>query len=218
MALVPYDENLVPGLSKLHKSSAEFEFADHRLRLAQDWSGLGVAGVIWDAAVVLCMYLELAPVNLKGRTAIELGAGTGLVGIVATLLGGNVTITDRKPALELLRDNVKENIPSDLQGAVQVSELTWGEGLEHYPSGGYDLILGADIIYLEETFPALLRTLEHLSSMESELLLSCRIRYERDKRFLRLLESLFSVQEVHYNEQRDIHIYRAVRLKGKTEL
>lgn len=33
------------------------------------------------------MYLELGKVDLKGKRAIELGAGTGLVGIVAALLG-----------------------------------------------------------------------------------------------------------------------------------
>lgn len=33
------------------------------------------------------MYLELGKVELKGKAAIELGAGTGLVGIVAALLG-----------------------------------------------------------------------------------------------------------------------------------
>lgn len=38
-------------------------------------------------AVVMCMYLELGKVELKGKGAIELGAGTGLVGIVAALLG-----------------------------------------------------------------------------------------------------------------------------------
>lgn len=35
----------------------------------------------------MCMYLELGKVELKGKGAIELGAGTGLVGIVAALLG-----------------------------------------------------------------------------------------------------------------------------------
>lgn len=35
----------------------------------------------------MCMYLELGAVELKGKRAIELGAGTGLVGIVAALLG-----------------------------------------------------------------------------------------------------------------------------------
>lgn len=35
----------------------------------------------------MCLYLELGKVELKGKRAIELGAGTGLVGIVAALLG-----------------------------------------------------------------------------------------------------------------------------------
>ncbi|KAG7315416.1 hypothetical protein KOW79_021504 [Hemibagrus wyckioides] len=217
MALVPYDENIVPSLVKLHSSSAEFRFAEQRIRLAQDWRGGGVAAVVWDAAVVMCMYLELGHVDLKNRTAIELGAGTGLVGIVAALLGADVTITDRSPALEFLESNVRENVPPPLQGAVRVSELTWGEGLARYRSGGYDLVLGADIVYLEETFSALLLTLEHLSSEKTEVLLACRIRYERDERFLSMLENRFSVQEVYYDSQRDVHIYRAVKNKTKTE-
>lgn len=49
MALVPYDGNYLPVLSKLHNSSAEFHFADHNVRLTQDWNKLGVAAVVWDA-------------------------------------------------------------------------------------------------------------------------------------------------------------------------
>ncbi|KAM9494461.1 protein N-lysine methyltransferase METTL21A isoform 1-T2 [Clarias gariepinus] len=218
MALVPYDENILPSLVKLHAASSDFRFAERSIRLAQDWRGGGVAAVVWDAAVVMCMYLELGHVKLKNRTAIELGAGTGLVGIVAALLGADVTITDRSPALKFLEANVKENIPSDLQEAVRVSELTWGESLERFASGGYDLVLGADIVYLEETFSALLQTLEHLSSENTEVLLACRIRYERDERFLSMLGNRFSVQEVYYDSERDVHIYSAVKKKTKPEL
>lgn len=35
----------------------------------------------------MCMYLELGKVDLRGKEVIELGAGTGLVGIVAALMG-----------------------------------------------------------------------------------------------------------------------------------
>ncbi len=49
MALVPYDENPLPALSKLHQTSAEFNLANHRIRLSQDWNRLGVAAVVWDA-------------------------------------------------------------------------------------------------------------------------------------------------------------------------
>jgi predicted nicotinamide N-methyase len=50
-----------------------------------------VGCVVWDAAIVLEKYLEtegfLSKHNLKGKRVIELGAGTGLVGLVASVLG-----------------------------------------------------------------------------------------------------------------------------------
>ncbi|XP_063068793.1 protein N-lysine methyltransferase METTL21A [Engraulis encrasicolus] len=221
MALVPYNDSSAV-LGKLRDSSAEFHFANHTVRLAQDWNRLGVAAVVWDAAVVLCMYMELGHIDLKGKRAIELGAGTGLVGIVAALLGANVTITDRAPALEFLSSNVAANLPSHLQGAAVVSELTWGEGLVRFQGGGgdggFDLVLGADIVYLEDTFPDLLRTLEHLSGDRTVVLLSCRLRYERDERFLHMLRRTFDVREVHYDEQRDIHLYRATKTIHRRDL
>ncbi|XP_041834988.1 protein N-lysine methyltransferase METTL21A [Melanotaenia boesemani] len=218
MALVPYVENSLPALSKLHNSSARFRFADHDLSLAQDWKKLGVAAVVWDAAVVMCMYLELGRVELKGKRAIELGAGTGLVGIVATLLGAHVTITDREPALDFLTANVKANLPQHFQESVVVSELTWGKGLEQYPAGGFDLVLGADIIYLEDTFKSLLQTLEHLCSDTTVVLLACKIRYERDTNFLSMLRQQFKAEEVYYEKERDIHIYKAYKLPPKGDL
>ncbi|XP_068165152.1 protein N-lysine methyltransferase METTL21A [Antennarius striatus] len=218
MALVPYTQNSVPALSKLHSSSAHFRFANHDLRVAQDWRQLGVAAVVWDAAVVLCVYLEMGQVDLKGKAAIELGAGTGLVGIVAALLGAKVTLTDREPALDLLSANVKANLPPDLQGSAVVSELTWGEGLERYPTGGFDLVLGADIVYLESTFVQLLQTLEHLCSDCGAVLLACRIRYQRDTDFLSMMKQRFTVQEVFYHQERDIHVYKASKLSPKMDL
>lgn len=44
----------------------------------------------------MCMYLELGRVELKGKKAIELGAGTGLVGIVAVLLGECIITNHQK--------------------------------------------------------------------------------------------------------------------------
>ncbi|KAG7501559.1 hypothetical protein JOB18_002111 [Solea senegalensis] len=218
MALVPYVENSLPALSKLHNSSAQFSFASHQLRLSQDWKKFGVAAVVWDAAVVMCMYLELGKVELKGKAVIELGAGTGLVGIVAALLGAKVTITDREAALDFLSANVKANLPADSQESVTVSELTWGEKLDLYPAGGFDLVLGADIVYLEDTFVALLQTLEHLCSDTTVVLLACKIRYERDTDFLSMLRQRFTVDEVYYERERDIHIYKALKLPHRRDL
>ncbi|XP_030772012.1 protein N-lysine methyltransferase METTL21A isoform X5 [Rhinopithecus roxellana] len=87
MALVPYEETTELGLQKFHKPLATFSFANHTIQIRQDWRHLGVAAVVWDAAIVLSTYLEMGAVELRGRSAVELGAGTGLVGIVAALLG-----------------------------------------------------------------------------------------------------------------------------------
>ncbi|XP_077575540.1 protein N-lysine methyltransferase METTL21A [Stigmatopora nigra] len=217
MALVPYQESVVPALSKLQNSTASFHFANHDILITQDWRRLGVAAVVWDAAVVMCMYLELGQIELKEKVSIELGAGTGLVGIVAALLGAKMTITDRKPALDFLSANVQANLPADLQKSVDVSELSWGENLDRYPSEGFDLVLGADIVYLEETFVPLIETLKHLCSEATVVLLACRIRYERDTDFLNLLKKWFNVNEVYYNKQRDIHIYKARKHLPRTD-
>lgn len=44
----------------------------------------------------MCMYLELGKVDVKGKEVIELGAGTGLVGIVAALMGEEKKLKIRK--------------------------------------------------------------------------------------------------------------------------
>ncbi|XP_074949850.1 protein N-lysine methyltransferase METTL21A isoform X3 [Phalacrocorax aristotelis] len=86
MALVPYEDGGCWGARQLHSPWAAYRFASHTIRLRQDWRRLGVAAVVWDAAVVLCAYLEMGGIDLSDRSVIELGAGTGLLGIVATLL------------------------------------------------------------------------------------------------------------------------------------
>ncbi|XP_028558371.2 protein N-lysine methyltransferase METTL21A isoform X2 [Podarcis muralis] len=218
MALVPYVDTAAWGMQKLHKSSSTYCFANHTIEIQQNWKQLGVAAVVWDAAVVLCTFLEMGGIDLQGRLVIELGAGTGLLGIVAALLGAQVTITDRKAALALLESNVQANLPADIRPRTAVKELTWGRDLGSFSSGGYDFILGADIVYLEETFADLLETLDHLCSEQTVILLSCRLRYERDHKFLKMLEERFSVYEVHYDPGNDVHIFRAQRKAQKADL
>ncbi|NWT14596.1 MT21A methyltransferase, partial [Vireo altiloquus] len=232
MALVPYEEGGGWAARQLHSPSATFHFASRTIRLQQDWRRLGVAAVVWDAAVVLCAYLEMERIDLRDRSVIELGAGTGLLGIVVTLLGtgtvsvshvllsplgARVTLTDRAAALELLESNVQANLPPELRPRAVVKELTWGKDLDNFPRGAFDFVLGADIVYLEETFAELLQTLEHLCSEQTVILLSCRIRYERDLKFLKMLRDRFSVYEVHYDSSKDVHIYKAQRGSRKDD-
>lgn len=137
--------------------------------------------------------------------------------VLLSPLGARVTITDRAAALEFLESNVQANLPPELRPRAVVKELTWGKDLDNFPPGAFDFVLGADIVYLEETFAELLQTLEHLCSEQTVILLSCRIRYERDLKFLKMLRDRFSVHEVHYDSSKDVHIYKAQRGSHKDD-
>ena len=93
---------------------------------------------------------------------------------------------------------------------VDVRELEWGQDVSSF-NPPFDYILGADIVYIEETFSHLLKTITELSADKTVLLLSCKIRYERDSNFLRLLNETFDVTEVYYDNTVDIYVYKAVQ-------
>lgn len=211
MALVPYSPPQT--LAKFHQTERNFTFVGKTLKIAQDWNEGGVAAVVWDAAIVLGQYLEKRKPLIQNKTVIELGAGTGLVGMVAALLGGNVIITDRQKALKYINTNVENNADVLSKLHIKVADLTWGQSISDFEAP-YDVILGADIIYLEETFEELFKTLLDLAGRETIVLLSCRIRYDRDNKFLKLLATKFNVKKVLYNEDTDIVIYKAMKLES----
>jgi predicted nicotinamide N-methyase len=108
--------------------------------------------VLWPAAIALAH--DLATRNLAGKRVLELGAGTGLPGIVAASLGARVMQTDRHElALHLSRQNAQRNGVTTI--AHTVADWTaWTDG------DRYDLILGSDILYAKELHEPVRRILE----------------------------------------------------------
>lgn len=209
MALVLYDPSAAI-LSPFHAKERTFKFAGRTLTAFQNWNEVGVAAVVWDAAIVLGRYLEKIAAQLWGKKVIELGAGTGFAGIVASLLGGNVTITDRKMALDVTKMNVEGNLGKK-QNSVEIKELEWGQSVSSF-SPPFDFVLGADIVYIEDTFNDLLKTLQDLCDENSVVLLSCKIRYDRDKRFFELLSQHFRHKTILYDQELDITLFEARKI------
>ena len=54
------------------------------LTLAQDLD-LGLGGVVWDCGVALAELLDAHPELVRGKRVLELGSGTGVVGIAAAV-------------------------------------------------------------------------------------------------------------------------------------
>ncbi|XP_078657479.1 protein N-lysine methyltransferase METTL21A-like [Branchiostoma floridae x Branchiostoma belcheri] len=186
-----------------------FSFCGRDVVIQESFGGGGEAAIIWPAAIIMGRYLEANKDSVVDRNVIELGAGTGLTGIVASLLGAKVTLTDTKEALESTSINVGRNT-KNVRHAPRVQQLRWGADLHMYPeSDHYDYILGADIIYIEDTFPDLLRTLRHLCDRDTVILLASKIRYPRDERFYSMLRQEYDVRVVKEDREEEVKIYKA---------
>ena len=127
--------------------------------------------------------------------------------------GSDVAITDRAMALKILKSNVNKNLAMTRQElSMTVEELDWGKNVDTFSQRRFDVLLGADIIYIEETFPLLLATLQQLTECDTKVLLSCKIRYDRDTRFLDMMRQSFIIEEVMFDSARDIHVYSARKI------
>jgi len=139
---------------------------------------------------------------------LELGSGTGLVGLVAGKLGGKVWITDQAPLLDIMRANVKLN---QLDSSVTVLELNWGEVLPREISRP-DLILAADCVYFEPTFPLLVKTISELATEQTEILFCYKKRRKADKHFFTLLKKEFSWKVIEDDPRRERYGREAISL------
>ena len=117
---------------------------------------------------------------LPGARVLELGAGTGLPGIVAASLGARVVQTDRQDmAMFVCRRNAERNGV----GRVEHRLAAWTAWSD---ADRYDLILGSDVLYADSMHPYLRRIFEGNLAAGGKVLLSDPFRADS----LRLLEAL----------------------------
>ena len=125
------------------------------VKISENFFDAGVAGVLWCGAMRLMHVLthprSFLPIDYcKGKRTVELGAGTGIISVVASKLGAaHVTVTDQSVALENMELNLRINIDSAVFGErCSVLELEWGT-LEHRMAlqPPYDAIFVAECVY-----------------------------------------------------------------------
>ncbi|KAJ2974235.1 hypothetical protein NUW58_g8723 [Xylaria curta] len=134
----------------------------------------------WEAALHLGSYLLTHPGRdlIKGKSILELGAGTGFLAILcAKHLGArHVTTTDGdESVVDYLKENLALNGIGD-EKLVTAKPLWWGEESrgtwieQECSSDPYDVVIGADITYDKVAIVALVQTLRHLFQMRPSLL------------------------------------------------
>jgi methyltransferase-like protein 23 len=150
------------------------------LQEIRDQLPYGVA--LWPSAVALANEVVTRADQIRGTQLLELGAGTGLPGIVAASLGARVVQSDGDEAvLSLCRRNGEGN------GAAGVEYLaeSWDGWRDRRR---YDWIVGSDILYVEAMHPHLRRIFEQNLAPGGRIMLADPFR-EASFRFFMELES-----------------------------
>ncbi|KAG7402209.1 hypothetical protein PHYBOEH_005772 [Phytophthora boehmeriae] len=189
--------------------------------LQGELNGFGTGLTVWPAACVLLKYLEhRAAKDPRALAAgdrpfvLELGSGTGAVGIAAAMLlrAGRVALTDMDNVRFIMQDNVRlaqEDGGLDNHVVIDVEAYEWGQrpSKKLIQDGAYpDLILVSDCI-LPRLYPIepLVEALALLSRSYTRILISYEHRhyqcFQPKERFWELMqERKFSLRVIDTTE------------------
>lgn len=164
----------------IHHASLTLTQADESrfLRDLDDQLPYGLA--LWPAAIALAYEIASRASQFQTTSVLELGAGTGLPGIVAASLGARVIQTDRHPfALALCKRNGARNDLTNIEYRL-TDWAAWDDDTR------YDWILGSDILYGHTQHPHLRRIFQSNLAPTGKILLSDPFR----QMSIRLLENM----------------------------
>lgn len=211
----------------LRDATRWFPLAGTRIRIDQGWkpdgrggTSIGFGASVYDAAVLLSLYLESHKDDIVDKRVLELGCGPGLVGIAAAHCGArSVMLTDGDPAsVALTQHNIEANALAS--SVAHAREYLWGDAANalHHESA-FDVIVGADIVACPYAgaFDALLASFRALAGPDTLLLLAYKLRHGSERGFFERFELEFDVLQVPVEElhpdfqQGDIALFRARR-------
>jgi predicted nicotinamide N-methyase len=140
-------------------------------------------GIVWESAFALAEYLRKQNVFKKNkkhkiRDCIDIGAGTGFLGIwvhkqkripnIPNIVERTV-ITDTMECFELMKRNVKRNFSESDESSktIDVQPLDWTsekdlDALATTGRGKFDLLVATDVIFAERLVEPLIRCLKTL--------------------------------------------------------
>lgn len=164
LALHEYNLALEGRAWRILHTGAILSREDESRYLSDEGSRLPYGIVLWPAAIALAH--EIASRPMKGLRVLELGAGTGLPGIVAASFGADVTQTDRHAVgLHVCKQNAERN------GLTRIQHRA-ADWTDWHDAERYDLILGSDILYADDFHPHLRAIFETNLAVGGRILLS----------------------------------------------
>ena len=110
--------------------------------------GVGTGGAVWPASELLCRWMLDEGMAVQGASVLELGSGTGAVGLFAAGCGASrVLLTDGDASLcSLAAENARDNRALMPDASVTTRRYRWGGSIEAL-GGPFDLALASDLTY-----------------------------------------------------------------------
>lgn len=121
---------------------------------------------LWAAAIALAQELSLRAEEFRGKSVLELGAGTGLPGLVAAHLGAQVVQSDyMQTIMRVCELNAELN---GIEGITYKKALwqNWDDPRQ------YDVIIGSDILYASEGHADLMKIFQTNLSPRGQILIT----------------------------------------------
>lgn len=153
---------------------SRIEFGGTTIAIEQEFTDAEEGSVLWDASRSLLAHVtylreqagdaDVSEEAIAGKRILEIGSGTGAVGLALARLGAkSVVMTDKASQLPLMRRNLEHNQPdccadrcvlcNDIVAPVSCAELCWSPSwqAECDPSlaaaDAFDTIICADCVY-----------------------------------------------------------------------
>jgi predicted nicotinamide N-methyase len=173
------------------------------LDLECNWD-VGIGGSLWTSGRLLVDYIHRnvdERMQLHNKTILELGSGTGLVGLAMALCSPKrVILTDLSSHIKSLSQNIDRNsrlIPKLTQVDAVVLDWTTITAASVREMLPIDLIVGTDIAYMPEFYTPLITTLSLLAQDKTRILIGLG-RHDTSMQFFRLLvDAGFDYCKIH---------------------
>ena len=195
----PYELTLGGGRVVLSLEQAPCVSAEHARAAKEGSDGSCTASTVWDAGIVLAAMVyeqwmlsdgarrtaEEDATDRSKRRCLDLGSGTGIVGLAAAACGGfsQVVLTDMPSVVPLLEHNVERNrsaLVHDGRCGLETVSLRWDDAAELRSVaalGPYELIVGGDLLYRPQVVEPLLAALRALVGRRTTVLLAASLQH-----------------------------------------
>jgi predicted nicotinamide N-methyase len=122
---------------------------EHKITVSESAEEIGTR--VWDSAILMSKWFEKMQHEtnfLSGKRVIELGSGTGLLGLICAKLGASlVVLTDLPVLLQTMQQNIERN---QLQQQCVARALNWNDaqGVESLLKefGTFDYVVASDVL------------------------------------------------------------------------